>query len=144
VVTAYLLDTNVISEPTRSRPSPAVLARLQTTTDRCAIASVTWHELRFGIERLPDGRRKDSLTDYLRLLAPQIPVLPYDQLAADWHARMRARETSSGGTRPFADGQIAAVAAVHGLTLVTRNLPDFVGIDGLLVESWHQRPDTRD
>jgi len=137
VVTAYLLDTNVISEPTRSRPSPAVLARLQTTTDRCAIASVTWHELRFGIERVPDGRRKDSLTDYLRLLARQIPVLPYDQLAADWHARMRARETSGGATRPFADGQIAATAAVHGLTLVTRNLPDFVGIEGLLVESWH-------
>ena len=69
-MTAYLLDTNVISEPTRPRPSPAVMARLQATTDRCAIASVTWHELRFGIERLADGRRKDSLTDFLRLLAP--------------------------------------------------------------------------
>ena len=67
-------------------------------------------------------------------------MLPYDQLAADWHARIRARETGSGMTRPFADGQIAAIAAVHGLTLVTRNLPDFAGIDGLLVESWHQSP----
>jgi len=136
-VRAYLLDTDVISEPTRSQPSATVLARLRSTIDRCAIAAVTWHELRFGIERLPDGRRKNSLTDYLRLLAPQIPVLSYDQSAADWHARMRAREASSGATRPFADGQIAAIAAVHGLTLVTRNLPDFVGIDGLLVESWH-------
>jgi tRNA(fMet)-specific endonuclease VapC len=137
VVTAYLLDTNVLSEPTRSRPAPDVVARLQASIHRCAMASVTWHELRFGIERLPGGRRKDSLTDYLRLLAPQIPVLPYDQVAADWHGRMRAREAGDGATRPFADGQIAAVAAVHGLTLVTRNRPDFEGIDGLLVESWH-------
>ncbi|HLL62483.1 MAG TPA: type II toxin-antitoxin system VapC family toxin [Propionibacteriaceae bacterium] len=142
-MTAYLLDTNVISEPTRSRPTPAVLARLQAAIDRCAVAAITWHELRFGIERLPDGRRKESLTDYLRLLAPQVPILPYDQRAADWHARMRAREAGSGATRPFADGQIAAIAAVHGLTLVTRNLPDFVGIDGLLVESWHGSPGVR-
>jgi tRNA(fMet)-specific endonuclease VapC len=137
VVTAYLLDTNVVSEPTRPRPVARVTARLQANIDRCAIASVTWHELRFGVERLPPGRRRDSLTDYLRLLAPQVPILAYDQPAADWHARMRVREADSGATRPFADGQIAAIAAVHGLTLVTRNVPDFAGIDGLLVESWH-------
>ena len=136
-MTAYLLDTNVVSEPTRPRPAAEVTARLQASIERCAIASITWHELRFGIERLPDGRRKDSLADYLRLLAPQVPILAYDQRAADWHARMRVREAGSGATRPFADGQIAAVAAVHGLTLVTRNRPDFDGIDGLLVESWH-------
>ena len=136
-MTAYLLDTNVVSEPTRSRPAPGVVARLQASVDRCAMASVTWHELRFGTERLPDGRRKESLAEYLRLLAPQLPVLPYDQAAADWHGRMRARESGGGATRPFADGQIAAIAAAHGLTLVTRNLPDFAGIDGLLVESWH-------
>jgi tRNA(fMet)-specific endonuclease VapC len=144
VVTAYLLDTNVVSEPTRPRPAPEVTARLRSSIDRCAIASVTWHELRFGIERLPDGRRKESLTDYLRLLVPQVPILAYDQRAADWHARMRVRDADSGTTRPFADGQIAAIAAAHGLTLVTRNGPDFAGIDGLLVESWHAAPGLRD
>jgi tRNA(fMet)-specific endonuclease VapC len=62
-------------------------------------------------------------------------VLPYDEHAASWHARERARLTKRGKPPSFVDGQIAAVAAVNGLTLVTRNVRDFVAF-AVRVESW--------
>jgi tRNA(fMet)-specific endonuclease VapC len=77
------------------------------------------------------------LADYVRLVPTRFPVLPYDQRSADRHATVRAREATRGVARPFVDGQIAAVATTNGLTLVTRNLADFVGIEDLVVESWH-------
>lgn len=136
MVTTYLVDTDVISEPARPHPSPALLAALGENAGACAIAATTWHELRFGVERLPAGRRRDGLMQYVRALPARFPVLPYDHRAADWHGRQRARWDAAGTTRPFADGQIAAVAVTHGLVLVTRNTAHFRGIDGLQLESW--------
>lgn len=59
------------------------------------------------------------------MVAPCIPILPYDHRAADWHAGERARLTALGKTPPFADGMMAAVARSHGLALVTMNPDDF-------------------
>lgn len=64
-------------------------------------------------------------------------ILPYDEAAADWHADERARLAAIGLTPPFADGQIAAVAAVNGLVLVTANVADFRHFQGVTVEDWH-------
>ena len=64
------------------------------------------------------------------------PVLDYDRKAADWHALERARLSAAGKTPPFADGQIAAIAHVNGLTLVTANTNDFRRFKGLRVRSW--------
>ena len=64
-------------------------------------------------------------------------ILPYDEAAADWHADERARLSAIGLTPPFADGQIAAVAAVNGLVLVTRNVADFQHFQGLTIENWY-------
>lgn len=64
------------------------------------------------------------------------PVLDYDREAADWHALERARLSSIGKTPPFVDGQIAAIAFVNDLILVTSNLRDFEGFRGLQVQSW--------
>jgi tRNA(fMet)-specific endonuclease VapC len=63
-------------------------------------------------------------------------ILPYDASAAAWHARERARLTRRGKRPAFVDGQIAAIAAVNDLVLVTRNLRDFSGFSGLEIESW--------
>lgn len=63
-------------------------------------------------------------------------ILDYDPAAAEWHARERVRLTVRGQTPTFADGQIAAIAAVHNLTLVTFNVDDFNRFEGLRVESW--------
>src|SRR5436190_936997 len=64
------------------------------------------------------------------------PVLPYSGAAAAWHARERARLEAEGFPRPFADGQVAAIAATEDLVLVTRNVEDFAGYRRLRVESW--------
>lgn len=133
---ALLLDTNVFSEATRPTPNPVVLERLAEVEGSAAMAAVTWHELRYGVDRLPTGRRRDGLDVFVRALPARFPVLPYDQPAADWHARERARLEGEGAPRSFADGQVAATAAVNGLVLVSRNVADFAGFDRLRVESW--------
>lgn len=133
----YLLDTNVISEPTRPRPSRRLLRLLAEHESEVAISAVTWHELRFGVARLPRGRRRSALEAYVGSLPQRFAVLAYDRAAADWQARVRAAEAANGRTRPFADGQIAAIAGVQDLVLVTRNTSDFAGMPGLRVESWH-------
>lgn len=63
-------------------------------------------------------------------------ILAYTATAAEWHARERARLAALGRTPPFIDGQIAAVARVNRLILVTRNVSDFHGFEGLAIEDW--------
>ena len=134
----FLLDTNVISELVRKRPSQRVLNQVKTHEREVAIPSIVWHELLYGLEGLPPSKRREQLGDFLWSVIHQtLPILPYDQAAAAWHAHERARLASLGFTPSFADGQIAAVAAVHGLTLITRNQTDFQRFEGLLLENWH-------
>ena len=122
----YLLDTNVVSEPLRPKPHRGVIRKLSRYEDEIAISSVVWHELRFGAERLPPSRRRDAIVQYLdQVVLPTMPILDYDRAAAEWHAGERARLIRRGETPPFADGQIAAIAHVHDLTLVTFNDADF-------------------
>lgn len=120
----------------RPKPDGSVVAKLRDLLDECAIAAPVLHELEFGVERLPKSRRKQMLTRYLTDVVGLLTVLPYDADAARVHARERARLDRRGATAPFVDGQIAAIARVHGLTLVTRNERDFACFDGLRVETW--------
>lgn len=134
----FLLDTNILSEPLRPKPDAQVLQRLQAHQDEIAVASVVWHELLFGCYRLPESAKRTAIETYLfEVVAPSFPVLPYDSRAAEWHAKERARLTNLGKTPPFADGQIAAVASVNDLALVTANSTDYVSFQDLQVVSWH-------
>lgn len=134
---AYLLDTNAISEPLRPEPNPNLLRRIHEYEGQVAIAAIVWHELLYGCWQLPDSRRREVIEQYLfDVVLPSIPILPYDARAAQWHASERARLTRLGQPPSFADGQIAAIAAVHDLTLVTANTADFTDFDGLTVENW--------
>ena len=133
----YLLDTNVLSEPVRPTPNAAIMSRIEAHQGEVATASPVWHELLFGCRRLPPSHRRSVLERYLfEVVAASIPILSYDERAADWHAGERARLTAVGRTPAFVDGQIAAIASVNGLTLVTRNHEDFAHFDGLAVEDW--------
>lgn len=133
----YLLDTNIVSEPLRPQPDRGVLRRIRRHEGEIAIPTVVWHELRFGMERLPPSRRRDAIELYLdRVVLAAIPILDYDRAAAEWHARERARLAARGVTPPFADGQIAAIAQTQNLALVTRNEADFRRFMGLRVVSW--------
>ena len=133
----YLLDTNVVSEPLRPKPRHGVIQRLRRHEEEIAISSVVWHELRFGAERLPPSRRREAIVRYLdEVVLVAMPILDYDRAAAEWHAKERARLASRGETPSFADGQIAAIAHVNDLTLVTFNDADFRRFHELRIVSW--------
>ena len=133
----FLLDTNIISEPLRPAPNQQVLERLKRHEDEIALASIVWHELLFGAYRLSPSARRSAIEQYLsKVLAPTIPVLSYDNRAAQWHAAERAKLISLGKTPPFADGQIAAIARVNNLILVTANTADFALFQDIRVEDW--------
>jgi tRNA(fMet)-specific endonuclease VapC len=131
-----LLDTNALAEAVRPAPNPGFLKKLRANEAKVAIASVTLHEALYGVERLPEGNRKEILRAYVRDVVTKMPVLPYDAAAAEWHARERVRLEAAGRPMPYADGQIAAIAFVHALTLVTANVRDFRSVKGLRVEDW--------
>lgn len=133
----YLLDTNILSEPLRPRPNAKILARLKQHADELALASLVWHELWFGCERLPASNKRSAIEEYLnKVVARSMAILPYDDRGAIWHAKERARLTAQGKTPPFVDGQIAAIAYVNDLTLVTLNLSDYSAFKGVKVEDW--------
>lgn len=142
----FLLDTCILSEPVKPRPSVAVLDFLIRNDSRMAMPAIVWHELLFGAGRLAAGRRRDRLQAWLReVVAPGFPVLPYDVDAARLHAEFRTALERQGRSLSFADGQIAAIALVHELVLVTRNLADFAGIPGLrVVDPWQGLDSTQD
>ncbi|WP_116807435.1 type II toxin-antitoxin system VapC family toxin [Steroidobacter cummioxidans] len=132
----YLLDTNVVSQPMMKTPSASVMRRLASAADECAIAAPVWHELQFGCKRMPAGRRRDALQDYIADVVSTFLILPYDDLAAKLHAIDRARLEEAGTTVPFVDGQIAAIAQINELILVTANVRDFAPFKALTVQNW--------
>lgn len=136
----FLLDTNVLSEPLRATPDPALIAKIEEHDSELATAAVVWHELQFGCRRLPPSRKRRAIESYLReVIAATIPILPYDEDAAAWHAEERARLAKTGLVSSFVDGQIAAIARVHDLVLVTSNTAHFTCFSGLRVVDWRTR-----
>lgn len=139
VAARYLLDTNVLSEPLRPRPDAHVMRRLGVHEYAMTTASVVAHELLFGWAKLPASKRKRAIGIYLDdLFASALEVLPYNQDAARWHAHERARLERLGRPVSFRDSQIAAVARVNGLILVTANVGDFSPLSGLTIEDWRR------
>jgi tRNA(fMet)-specific endonuclease VapC len=140
VTLGYLLDTGIVSSPISKKPDPAILERLTERGPECAIAAPVWHELTYGCRRLPKGKRRAALEAYLRdVVQGSFPILAYDEAAATWHGEERARLEALGRPTPFVDGQIAAIARVHGLVLATTNEKDFARFKGLKVENWSVR-----
>lgn len=135
----YLLDTNILSEPVRKSPNPSVVTHIQEAADTIAIAATTWHELLFGVLRMPASRRRASLEQYLfNTIRTEIPILPYDAKAAAWFAKERTRLSGIGLPPSYPDGQIAAVAATNDLILITRNVADFTQFSDMKVENWFE------
>lgn len=133
----FLLDTNIISEPLKLQPNQKIILMLQQYQGEISIACVTWHELLFGCYRLPTSRKRDRIEQYLKeIVEPNIPIIPYNVAAAEWFALERARLTLIGKPPAYADGQIAAIAMVNKLTLVTNNVSDYADFKNLTIENW--------
>jgi hypothetical protein len=135
-----VLDTNVISEPMRSRPDAAVVAWLNGQSDTALFTtSVSVMELRFGLERLPEGKRKTGLWEVLdftlsRLVGPRI--LPFDVPAATEAARISAVAEAAGTAIGQADAQIAAIARSHGFAIATRDVAPFETAGLTVINPW--------
>jgi tRNA(fMet)-specific endonuclease VapC len=133
----FLLDTNILSEPLKLRPNPLVVEKIGQFRTEIAISSVTWHEIWFGYCRSPDSKKRQRTVEYLRdVIAPRVPILPYDTESAFWFAQERSRLVSLGRTLSFADGQIAAIAHTQNLILVTNNVSDYADFQNLQIENW--------
>lgn len=126
---SFLLDTNVVSEWVKPRPDPHVVAWLDDVDeDRVFLSVVTLAELRYGIERLPAGRRRERLDEWLREELPnrfESRVLAIDPAIANAWGTILAQRDRTGRPISTMDAFVAATAEVHGLTLVTRNASDF-------------------
>lgn len=136
----FLLDTSTVSAAVWTVPDEGVLAGLTEHGGECAICAPVWHELQVGVRRLPAGKRRRALEQFLdKVVRATLPILPYDERAAEWHADERARLDRAGRTAPFVDGQIAAIAVTSGVPLITSNVRDFRLFKGLLVRNWVAR-----
>ncbi len=132
----FLLDTNILSEPSRPIPNANVLAKLDIHQSEIAVASVVVHELLHGCLRLPESKRRENLWEYINESVLNLPILSYDLHTAQWHANERARLSKIGKTPAFVDSQIASIAYSNNLILVTNNVPDFQFFDSLKIENW--------
>lgn len=126
-----------MSVPLWEIPDPKLMNRLEAAWSECAIASPVWQELTYGCRRLPRVRRNLRIETYLNeVLQASFPILSNEEAAAAWHGQERSRLESIGRPAPFIDGQIAAVAHVSQLVLVTANPRDFKNFEGLRGENW--------
>ncbi len=134
----YLIDTNVLSEAVKTFPDKSVMRMLEKCQHEIVTAAPVWHELQFGCQRLARSRKREIIASFLTdVVKRTMPILPYDDRAAEWHAGERARLSSKGLTPSFVDGQIAAISVVNGLILVTRNIDDFKHFLRPKIENWH-------
>jgi len=134
----YLLDTNVLSEAVKTAPDKLVMKMLERRQHEIVTAAPVWHELQFGCQRLPRSRKREIIASFLNdIVKRTMLILPYDDRAAEWHARERARLSSKGLTPSFVDGQIAAISVLNCLILFTRYIEDFKQFLRLKLENWH-------
>lgn len=133
----YLLDTSIVSSPVSKKPSAEILEHIEANGHDCAIAAPVWHELIYGCRRLPRGNHRQALETYVHdVVLASFPVLGYDEAAAHWHGVERARLEGLGKPAPYVDGQIAAIAYVNELVLVTANVKDFARFKGIEIQNW--------
>ena len=135
---AWLLDTCVLSEVVKSQPHAGVLQWLEQHQGQGRISVVTIAELSFGVRRLPAGRRRNQLQQWLGDTRTGFHdrILPTDEAVWISFANLKAELLEKGRVQDDLDLLIAATALVHGLTLVTRNTRHFLHTGVALVDPW--------
>jgi toxin FitB len=121
----YLVDANVLSEPTKPAPNAAALEWLRRSERHIAVDPIILGELRFGILLLARGKRRASLEQWFDRGAQRIHCLPWEARTGLVWAELLAKLRKSGKSMPIKDSLIAATAITHGLAIATRNRIDF-------------------
>lgn len=121
----YLVDANVLSEPTRLAPSSKVIDWLSANERNLVVDSIILGELCIGILALAPGRKRRQLEQWFDALMQAIECLPWDATISRRWAKLVVDLKQKGETMPLLDGMIAATALQHDLTIATRNTRDF-------------------
>ncbi|HEY1344372.1 MAG TPA: type II toxin-antitoxin system VapC family toxin [Streptosporangiaceae bacterium] len=132
-------DTNVVSELMRPSPSPALRDWVsRQAAGELYTTAITVAEIRYGLERLADGRRKDRLQAAADRVFGAFSeyVLPFDTSAAVHYARIAGHRDQAGLPIGGFDGQIAAICRARGAALATRNIKDFAETGVEVIDPW--------
>ena len=121
----YLVDANVLSEPTKQRADKNVISWLSANESNLVVDSIILGELRMGILALPRGRKREKLEQWFESVIEAIECLPWDARVSRRWAALVVDLKRKGETIPILDGMIAATALEHDLIVATRNIRDF-------------------
>lgn len=121
----FLVDANVLSEPTKPAPHLSVVEWLRRHERDLAVDPIVLGEVRFGILLLTKGVRRTRLEEWFDRGVARLHCVPWDAAAGVRWAQLLAHLRSTGRSMPIKDSLIATTALVHGLTVVTRNRADF-------------------
>lgn len=139
-MSGFLLDTNIPSEFRNPQPEPRVVQWVDSVAeDSVFISVVTLGEIRKGCELLDAGKRRKELEQWLEVEVREWfagRILPVTDAIAERWGRLEAQRQRLGLPLNTADGQIAATALEHGLTLVTRNVNDFRDLGVVVFNPW--------
>ncbi len=132
-----LVDTNVISELAKDSPDSQIISFFYENNELW-LSSFVVHELKFGIELLPLGYRRDRINSTITDLVSQFSdrILPVRELEAIQAAKFRAQRQRVGRKLDLGDALIAGTAKVNGLALATRNVRDFEFLQLELINPW--------
>lgn len=127
----YLVDANVLSEPTRPSPEFRVVEWLRRHERELVVDPIVLGELRYGILLLRRGKKRSGLEQWFDTGVGRLTCLPWEADTGRRWAELLARLRARGRPMPIKDSLIAATALHHGLTMVTRNRSDFepAGVD---------------
>ena len=121
----FLLDANVLSEPTKQTPDTRVIEWLKANEAVVVVDSIVLGELRIGILALPRGRKRQKLEEWFEAVVEAIECIPWDAAVSRRWAALVVELKRKGTSIPLLDGMIAATALEHNLTIATRNTRDF-------------------
>jgi predicted nucleic acid-binding protein len=121
----YLVDANVLSEPTKPSPESGVIEWLRAHEREIAVDPIILGELRFGILLLPKGKKRMALERWFDAGVQRLHCLPWEAETGLTWAELLAQLRASGRAMPIKDSLIAATALTHDLIVATHNCSDF-------------------